>query len=195
MYAHLTWCFTATYSDADGSCCEGHKRGTHMRSYDLLWKSASTGACMNKVLYSYTWWTILWRGKAEEESPDLCMPSNTHTIEAYAYDQPLLVMEYLENGSLHDILHNKTLVIDGDLLMPILCDIVQGMRYLHSAKPQQIHGVGTCVHVCMRVLFCAWCQCMCGMPDACVICLISSVLLENRVCHPGWHVFVCMHSI
>ena len=52
---------------------------------------------------------------------------------------PMLVMEYMDHGSLHDLLHNETLVLDGDLVLPILRDIAQGLRFLHAATPQVIH--------------------------------------------------------
>lgn len=58
---------------------------------------------------------------------------------AWADKHPMLIMEYMENGSLYDILHNETLVLDGDLLIPILRDISQGIRFLHSAVPRVIH--------------------------------------------------------
>jgi len=54
--------------------------------------------------------------------------------------EPMLVMEYMDMGSLHDILHNESFPLDGDLLLPILRDIAQGVRFLHAAKPQVIHG-------------------------------------------------------
>ena len=53
---------------------------------------------------------------------------------------PMLVMEYMEHGSLYDLLHNETMVLEGELLKNILCDITQGMRFLHSANPVVIHG-------------------------------------------------------
>jgi len=53
---------------------------------------------------------------------------------------PMLVMEYMDHGSLHDLLHNETLVLEGDLVLPILRDIAQGLRFLHAANPQVIHG-------------------------------------------------------
>jgi len=55
-------------------------------------------------------------------------------------EEPLLVMEYMDHGSLFDLLHNDTLVIEGDLVLPILRDISQGMRFLHAANPLVIHG-------------------------------------------------------
>jgi len=55
-------------------------------------------------------------------------------------EEPMLVMEYMERGSLYDLLHNKTVELDGGLLLPILKDVAQGGRFLHAAVPQVIHG-------------------------------------------------------
>lgn len=55
-------------------------------------------------------------------------------------EDPMLVMEYMDHGSLYDILHNETLAIDGEILLPILRDISQGMRFLHASDPRVIHG-------------------------------------------------------
>lgn len=57
-----------------------------------------------------------------------------------ASDEPLLVMELMDHGSLFDILHNETMHLDGDLVLKILRDISQGLRFLHAAKPQVVHG-------------------------------------------------------
>ena len=55
-------------------------------------------------------------------------------------EDPMLVMEYMDHGSLYDLLHNETMALDGDILKPILSDIAQGVRFLHSADPQVLHG-------------------------------------------------------
>ncbi|CAJ1965347.1 unnamed protein product [Cylindrotheca closterium] len=55
-------------------------------------------------------------------------------------DEPMLVMEYMDYGSLHDLLKNNTMAINGEVILPILRDISQGVRFLHSADPQVIHG-------------------------------------------------------
>ena len=49
-------------------------------------------------------------------------------------------MEYMDHGSLYDLLHNETMAIDGELLLPILRDVSQGVRFLHSADPQCLYG-------------------------------------------------------
>merc|ERR1712048_354860 len=55
--------------------------------------------------------------------------------------EPMLVMEYMDHGSLHDLLHNVSVALEGELVVPMLRDIVQGVRFLHAAKPKAIvHG-------------------------------------------------------
>ena len=49
-------------------------------------------------------------------------------------------MEYMDHGSLYDLLQNETVVLEGEQILPILKDISQGVRFLHSAKPQVLHG-------------------------------------------------------
>jgi class 3 adenylate cyclase len=55
-------------------------------------------------------------------------------------EEPLLVMELMDHGSLFDLLHNETMIVEGDMVLQILRDIAQGLRFLHAAKPQVIHG-------------------------------------------------------
>jgi len=53
----------------------------------------------------------------------------------------MLVMEYMVHGSLYDLLHNKTVIeVEGEQILPILQDISHGIRFLHAATPQVIHG-------------------------------------------------------
>lgn len=54
--------------------------------------------------------------------------------------EPMLVLEFMDMGSLYDLLHNETFPLDGENLLPILRDIAQGVRFLHAASPQVIHG-------------------------------------------------------
>jgi len=61
-------------------------------------------------------------------------------------DEPLLVMECMTNGSLHDLLHNETLQLDSELVLPMLRDILQGMRFLHAAAVPIIHGNTKHIH-------------------------------------------------
>ena len=58
----------------------------------------------------------------------------------------MLVMEYMDHGSLHDLLHNETILLDGELVLPILRDITQGLRFLQAANPPIIHVSTTVQH-------------------------------------------------
>ncbi len=55
-------------------------------------------------------------------------------------EEPMIVMEYMVYGSLYEILHNDTVVLEGEVLIHILRDITKGMRFLHEASPQVVHG-------------------------------------------------------
>jgi serine/threonine protein kinase len=50
---------------------------------------------------------------------------------------PQLVLEYMENGSLHDFLRRDT-SLDGAVILGILKDITQGLRFLHNATPHYV---------------------------------------------------------
>lgn len=50
----------------------------------------------------------------------------------------MIILEFMEHGSLFDLLHNQTVVIEGEMILTILRDISQGMRFLHASKI--LHG-------------------------------------------------------
>lgn len=52
----------------------------------------------------------------------------------------LLQLNFCHLGSLYDLLHNQSIALEGELLLLILRDITQGLRFLHAANPQIIHG-------------------------------------------------------
>ena len=53
---------------------------------------------------------------------------------------PMIVMEYMEYGSLNDLLRNETMYLTGEIILQIARDMAQGLRYLHTAKPSILHG-------------------------------------------------------
>jgi len=53
---------------------------------------------------------------------------------------PMLITELLEIGSLYSLLRNETVVIVPDLIMPIIQDVVHGMLFLHGASPPVVHA-------------------------------------------------------
>ncbi|CAB9524010.1 activated protein kinase catalytic subunit alpha-1 [Seminavis robusta] len=54
--------------------------------------------------------------------------------------EPMMVMEYMENGSLYDLLRNDTMYTGGEVIMQICRDVAQGLRFLHASKPPIMHG-------------------------------------------------------
>lgn len=40
----------------------------------------------------------------------------------------------MDHGSLHDLLHNETVAIEGRQVMSMMVDVASGIRYLHSSK-------------------------------------------------------------
>ena len=55
--------------------------------------------------------------------------------------EPMLVMEYMTQGSLYDVLRDDSMELDVDEhILPVLQDIAQGVRFLHAANPQVVHG-------------------------------------------------------
>ena len=45
-------------------------------------------------------------------------------VVTHKYD-PVMIMEYMEYGSLHDLLHNETMPLTGDVILQICRDVSQ----------------------------------------------------------------------
>ena len=54
--------------------------------------------------------------------------------------EPLLVMECMYFGSLHDLLHNKSVFLEDHVLFGVLHDVACGLHFLHSSDPIVLHG-------------------------------------------------------
>lgn len=67
-------------------------------------------------------------------------PCITTVMGAVIGEDPLLILEYMDHGSLYDLLHNASVPLEGEILLPMLADVTQGCRFLHSALPPVIHG-------------------------------------------------------
>mmetsp|Transcript_39052 Transcript_39052/g.94427 ORF Transcript_39052/g.94427 Transcript_39052/m.94427 type:complete len:423 (-) Transcript_39052:211-1479(-) len=52
----------------------------------------------------------------------------------------MLIMEYMEHGSLYEVLRNPTIFLESNLVLHIIKDIARGVRFLHSSNPPVIHG-------------------------------------------------------
>ena len=56
-----------------------------------------------------------------------------------AKEDSMIVLEFMDHGSLYDVLHNETMALEGEIILPILRDIASGIRFLHAADPQIVH--------------------------------------------------------
>jgi guanylate cyclase len=56
------------------------------------------------------------------------------------YSPLLLVMEWMEMGSLFEILHHMSFPVDADTALGFVQNITRGMSFLHSYSPPLIHG-------------------------------------------------------
>ncbi len=54
-------------------------------------------------------------------------------------DVPFLVMEYMERGSLKDVLYDLSIDIDYDRKLSFAMDSARGMHFLHTLEPPRIH--------------------------------------------------------
>jgi serine/threonine protein kinase len=54
-------------------------------------------------------------------------------------DDIYIVTEYMDRGSLKDILRDSSVKIDWEMRLKIAIEIAQGMHYLHSLKPIVMH--------------------------------------------------------
>ncbi|KAL7495040.1 hypothetical protein ACHAWT_003593 [Skeletonema menzelii] len=68
--------------------------------------------------------------------PNICTVMGEVTLGI----DPMLIMEYMQMGSLFSLLHNETVPLSGELILPILQDVAKGLRFLHSASPPVIHS-------------------------------------------------------
>ena len=54
-------------------------------------------------------------------------------------DDPFLVMEYMERGSLRNVLYDLSIDIDYDRKLSFAMDAARGMHFLHTLEPHRIH--------------------------------------------------------
>lgn len=55
--------------------------------------------------------------------------------------------------NLHDLLHNETLVLDGETILPILQDTACGLRFLHASTPKILHKYVQPTHILLDMKF------------------------------------------
>ena len=112
--------------------------------------------------------------------------------------EPLLVMELMENGSLYELLRNETVELQGDLILPMLCDVTQGIHFLHAANPPIIHGdikvLYLLVLLCRAPLLLLLCYRPCFRPALSALSLPSSLPTVTS-CSPSSSLTTCWSTL
>jgi serine/threonine protein kinase len=60
-------------------------------------------------------------------------------VTANQNNEILLVMEYMKNGSLHDLLFESKTSLKPLEIIQIALDVAKGLNYLHSLTPKILH--------------------------------------------------------
>jgi class 3 adenylate cyclase len=84
-----------------------------------------------------------------------CITTVMGVVEDKAGSLLVVVLEFMELGSLADLLQNKMFCYDAEFVMQTLCNVSRGMRYLHEARPPVVHGDLRAGNVLIDKYFCA----------------------------------------
>jgi hypothetical protein len=86
------------------------------------------------------------------EHPNLCVLKGVCLEPCFA-----IIMEYMNAGTLHALLHNDRIpgAIPYPMLIKLALDIAKGMEFLHGITPPIVHR--DLKHVCFSV---CWCRCL-----------------------------------
>lgn len=129
------WCFQS----------HRHRRRTRVQEAILGNSMSSTGAYTMQVLCPWFSERARRHYAFEAEMRVLarlrhpCITTVMGAVVARRHE-PMLVMEYMDYGSLHELLRNETFELSGEIILQITRDLAQGLRYLHSSKPPILHG-------------------------------------------------------
>lgn len=96
------------------------------------------------ICVSLIWTRITGAILEKKQAPMLVMGEFVISVRSFGVrigsNSMHIPTEYMDHGSLRDLLNNETMLLDGEYLLPILRDIAQGLRFLHTETPQVIHG-------------------------------------------------------
>ncbi|CAJ1959518.1 unnamed protein product [Cylindrotheca closterium] len=139
--------YDAKYFDVENPGLQQHRRGESMVAKDgvFLWWGKNNNNTTSSVKrdaeieYEKVKKEFIHeiRYLAKMRHPNICtvmgaaLPSNQ--------SEPMLVMEYMTEGSLAQVLNNKAVSLEPEQLLSMLQDVAQGLRFLHTAKPKIIH--------------------------------------------------------
>ena len=116
---------------------DGHRSGTHTGGRTGLGSGTSSTASKARDSFKVEMRTLA----------NLRHPCITTIMGAVLDKELLLVTEYMSRGSLRDLLSNPNFPLDPEMSLPLIRDILSGMRFLHAADPPIVHGDLKCANV------------------------------------------------
>ncbi|CAJ1954719.1 unnamed protein product [Cylindrotheca closterium] len=133
--------------------CLSTSVGSHsLESSDGTWPTAPKSSSSFKKSFSWTRADFI----AEMKTLSQLRHPNIITIMGAVIEKrsvPQLIMEYMEHGSLSEVLQNPTMALESEMILRILQDITQGVRFLHSFEPQMVHGDLTSANILIDSTF------------------------------------------
>lgn len=64
---------------------------------------------------------------------------NVLQVLGVCLEPPCIIMEYMPRGSLYQLVHNPSVVLDWPIVRKLAMEICRGMAYLHGCNPPLIH--------------------------------------------------------
>ena len=120
-----------------GLVSDGNRSGTYTGGRTGLFSGTSSSAARSRDSFKVEMRTLA----------NLRHPCITTIMGAVLDKELLLVTEYMSRGSLRDLLSNPNFPLDPEMSLPLIRDILSGMRFLHAADPPIVHGDLKCANV------------------------------------------------
>ncbi|CAJ1957993.1 unnamed protein product [Cylindrotheca closterium] len=125
-----------------------HKDDSAKHNLSILGSASAGGASMSRGIATWLFPSCNETARRQEQFKEemrllsrLRHPCITTVMGAVMNGfEPMMVMEYMENGSLYDLLRNESFFMGGEIILQVIRDIAQGLRFLHSSKPAILHG-------------------------------------------------------
>jgi len=95
-----------------------------------------------------------------------------------------MMMEFMECGSLHDVLHNHTAPLDHLTSIRLLSQVAGGLQYLHQANPPIIHGDIKTDNILLDHNF---------VPKVGAFCMSTKAMVRGGQGSPFWMAPECVH--
>eukprot|EP00045_Choanoeca_perplexa_P014586 m.173005 g.173005 ORF g.173005 m.173005 type:complete len:1101 (-) comp16727_c0_seq5:310-3612(-) len=126
-------------SDGMNSKIKLHSTYTTLFSWKTVWEKVLPGALKRRWKLQGLQRSFMneMRILSKLRHPNICQCFGAVLVKGI---EPMMVMEHMSLGSLHSLVHNDTLQLEGDVIFNFITDLVSGMHFLHAHKPALVHA-------------------------------------------------------